>query len=321
MLLSRYGGQILIKNELVPEQEISISLLGNAQDWDARVVCLCSRQDDGFAYGIEFLFQDGNFWGITFPGMTEAGSPKEPTRQQTPPAAREQQSGSPRKPSAEPSRQAATASLDAELEDLWKQARSKPGKHYALRMKCPHSDAHMDEQDAGQWLLLQNVNEPLKKILETPWDFECPMHGAQHEFPLEARENQGEMQFVFEGREPAARPAGRPRQASNGVPGKTRNRRETRAPEVVRVWVRGLDLNGNPFRQSAYSIDVSKTGACLEGPGLVMLPGTTVEVTRRWRKALFKVVWTGRKGTAQASQIGIQCLEPAKNIWGIPEKN
>src|SRR5687767_4614529 len=65
MLLSRHGAQILLKNELVPEQEISISLLGNAQDWEARVVCLCSKQDDGFAYGVEFLFQDGNLWGIT----------------------------------------------------------------------------------------------------------------------------------------------------------------------------------------------------------------------------------------------------------------
>jgi hypothetical protein len=325
MLLSRYGGQILIKNELVPDQEISISLLGNRQDWDARVVCLCSKHKDGFAYGIEFLFQDGNFWGITFPGAVE------PAPKESPAAHPAEGTGTRRSVSApaagKESKPPASYGLDDELEQLFKKARSKPGKHYALRLKCPHPDAHLDERDATQWLLLQNASDPLKKILETPWDFECPMHGAQREYPLEARENHGDVQFVFDGtaEQPRSRSVARSSNRTKHVPkagsAKLRNRRENRATQVCRVWVRGVDLNGNPFRQSAYSIDISKSGACLEGVGLVMVPGTTIEVSRRWRKALFRVVWTGKRGTAQASQIGIQCLEPGKNLWGIPEPN
>ena len=85
--------------------------------------------------------------------------------------------------------------------------------------------------------------------------------------------------------------------------------------------MRGTDLNGNQFRQSAQSLDVSRSGGRLDGVGRLTWPGTTVEVRRGWRKALFRVVWTGRKGTPQASHIGICCLEPGKNLWGISEDN
>ena len=77
LILSRYGAEILLRNELVPDQEISITLLGNAQDWDARVVGLFSKGPEGYAYGIEFLFQDSNFWGIPFPPAPGAAEPVE----------------------------------------------------------------------------------------------------------------------------------------------------------------------------------------------------------------------------------------------------
>jgi hypothetical protein len=87
------------------------------------------------------------------------------------------------------------------------------------------------------------------------------------------------------------------------------------------VWVKGLDSNGNPFRQSALSLDISRSGGRLDGLGLMTLPGTTIEVKRNWRTALFRIVWTGKRGTAHASQVGIVSLEPSKNIWNFPESN
>src|SRR6266699_1724195 len=49
---------------------------------------------------------------------------------------------------------------------------------YIVRLKCPYGD-----QD--QLLMLENREEGLKQILETRWNFECPVHGVQREIPLE----------------------------------------------------------------------------------------------------------------------------------------
>ena len=161
--------------------------------------------------------------------------------------------------------------------------------------------------------------ESLQQVLETPWDFTCPIHGAQREYPLEAKET--DAGFTVRLGRPAPRSVADPtrvRQAAKSVP---KPRREPRNSEIFRVWVQGIDLNGNSFRQSAQSLDVSRSGARLDGLGMLTLPGTTIEVRRHWRRALFRVVWTGKRGTAEANQIGIVCLEPGKNVWNISEDN
>ena len=94
------------------------------------------------------------------------------------------------------------------------------------------------------------------------------------------------------------------------------NRRELRIPKSLRVWVRGMDRNGQKFSQSAQTVDISRHGARLNGIGYVTWRGETIEVRRRWRKARFRVVWVGDR--AQADQVGVCSLEPEKNLWGIP---
>jgi hypothetical protein len=95
-------------------------------------------------------------------------------------------------------------------------------------------------------------------------------------------------------------------------------RPEHRIPKALSVKVRGVDQHGNPFVQSAQTIDISQHGARLDGVGYLTGPGQAIEVKRRWQKARFRVVWIGQIGTAQANQIGICCLEPDKYIWGMP---
>ncbi len=95
-------------------------------------------------------------------------------------------------------------------------------------------------------------------------------------------------------------------------------RPEYRIRKVLRVRVRGLDHNGNPFVQSAQTIDISRHGARLDGVGYLTGRGQTIEVKRHWQKARFRVVWTGQIGTPEANQIGVCCLEPSKYIWGAP---
>lgn len=93
---------------------------------------------------------------------------------------------------------------------------------------------------------------------------------------------------------------------------------EHRVPKTVRVWIRGEDPRGNPFRQSARTVDISRQGARLDGVGYLTQPGKIIEVKRLWHKALYRVVWAGQIGTPQANQIGICSVEPTQDIWGVP---
>lgn len=101
-----------------------------------------------------------------------------------------------------------------------------------------------------------------------------------------------------------------------------KTRRNPRIPKNIRVIVKGVDRNGHPFVQSSYTVDISKSGARLEGLGYLTGPGETIEVKRPWRgKARFRVIWIGQIGLEQSNQIGISSLEEDNDIWGtkLPE--
>lgn len=94
--------------------------------------------------------------------------------------------------------------------------------------------------------------------------------------------------------------------------------RKARMAKTIQVWVRGIDRSGNPFVQTARTIDIGQSGARLDGVGYLTGPGEIVQVKRGWRKARFRVVWVGQIGTAEADQVGICCLEGDKDIWRVP---
>ena len=98
------------------------------------------------------------------------------------------------------------------------------------------------------------------------------------------------------------------------------NRKELRISKSMRVLVRGVDRNGQKYNQSALTVDVSQHGARLDGIGYLSVPGASIEVSRRWGKVRFRVIWVGEIGRPQAGQVGVICLEPNKNIWGIRSK-
>jgi hypothetical protein len=96
-----------------------------------------------------------------------------------------------------------------------------------------------------------------------------------------------------------------------------KSRKKPRVPKTLRVLVKGTDSKGHPFVQTAYTVDLSKDGARLDGVGFLTAPGQTIEVRRRWRKARFRVVWIGQIGTAESNQVGLYGLDADKNIWRI----
>ena len=97
-----------------------------------------------------------------------------------------------------------------------------------------------------------------------------------------------------------------------------KTRRGTRAPQTLRVIVRGKDRNGNPFSQSSYTMDISEDGARLDNVAYLTSPGEVIEVKRRWHgKARFRVAWIGQVGTSESNQIGICTLDSGKLPWRI----
>jgi hypothetical protein len=321
-------------------------------------------------------------------------------------------------------------------------------KNYAVRLRCPYGD---DES----WVVLENRSEAVEEILKTPWDFECQIHGAQREFPIEASE-QGEgaelagaiapsgigpvnnkyesalsgsadmpsayarptgghtAAFAPPGAAPTyARPGAIATAAAGSIsPGtEVRKRASERLALHVPVLIRGWsDAKGGPFREnslttlvntagalvtlatrvgdtdllylanaisreehevrvayvapefegksevglafkeeapsfwkrtrgnqrivraipvivhgeapnpfthSAYTVDISKAGARLDGMGFLAQSGAIVEVKRRWHgKARYRVVWVGGVGTPQANQVGLVLVDGGKDVFG-----
>jgi len=96
-----------------------------------------------------------------------------------------------------------------------------------------------------------------------------------------------------------------------------KSRKQLRTPRTLRVIVEGTDSRGHRFQQSAYTVDLSRDGARLEGIGFLTSPGQTIEVRRLWRKKNFRVVWIGQVGTDQSNQVGLFGLQAEKDIWRV----
>lgn len=84
----------------------------------------------------------------------------------------------------------------------------------------------------------------------------------------------------------------------------------------VKVW--GLDVYGKPFVQHARTVNASSVGARLIGIDCVR-EGEVISLQHDDQKARCKVIWVGRDA-AKSRQIGIQCVEPDKKLFGAKLK-
>jgi hypothetical protein len=95
-------------------------------------------------------------------------------------------------------------------------------------------------------------------------------------------------------------------------------RREQRIEISLPVRVCGLDGNGNPFIQSARTMDVTRNGARLGELFCLARAGEVIRIQHGMKKANFRVAWIGHPGSAISGQVGVHSMEPDKYIWGIP---
>ena len=303
LILSKHGALISMKQGLVPEQEIGVFNPENAKDEAARVVAMLGKDQGGYLYGVEFEDASVDFWNISFPTVQAyaqpAAQPKvDESASLTTAPARQKSKLPPLAPL-----------LIAEVRPSSTiTAAIQKSRDFSILLKCPH-----DSQD--EWVVLRERNETLSEILGTRWPFDCPIHGVQMEFPVIANEGlidqePSQAKLVSEkysGLEPFRTTGGA---AAAG-------RVQTRYAEAKRVWVRGVDALGNPFSQSTYSVNISRNGARLQGLGFLAGPGVQIELRRNWKKASYQVVWMGQPSTSLANQVGVVCLQPDKNVWGL----
>ncbi len=84
----------------------------------------------------------------------------------------------------------------------------------------------------------------------------------------------------------------------------------------VPVTVSGLDTNGNPFTQSATTVEISGRGLRLRGINCLRgQRGEPVQVKYKQHSARYRVAWIGAAGTSSQGLIGLESLEDATYLF------
>lgn len=65
-------------------------------------------------------------------------------------------------------------------------------------------------------------------------------------------------------------------------------------------------------------VDASASGARLSWVRSLQHVGQVAEVEYRGKRAKFRVAWIGEPGSKNEGQVGVESLEPEKDIWGFP---
>jgi PAS domain S-box-containing protein len=93
-------------------------------------------------------------------------------------------------------------------------------------------------------------------------------------------------------------------------------RKEQRLPGCKPVTVLGRDAYGNSFSQNTFTVEISPTGARLQGlPPLVC--GAVLLLECGLESARYRVAWIGEKGDRLEGHVGLECVDSNKFIFGI----
>jgi len=92
-------------------------------------------------------------------------------------------------------------------------------------------------------------------------------------------------------------------------------RREPRVRTSLSVTVQGIDRFGKTFYQPARTVDISRSGAALEGASHIRGVGEEVQVEYKGESAGYRVKWIGPPGTKRAGHVGMECIQTGKYIW------
>ncbi len=170
---------------------------------------------------------------------------------------------------------------------------------YIVRLKCPYGDR-------DQLLMLENREEDLKQILETHWNFECPVHGVQREIPLEGSQRSSWPSSRSQRKEP--KPAGRV------VP---HPRASKRISLHVPVLVYGWSKDEGSFHEETETLLVNASG-CLLAPNSRVGLGDTIFITNKatQQEQECRVAYVERDVHGKL-RVGAAFSRPAPHFWRI----
>ncbi|MFI5090846.1 MAG: PilZ domain-containing protein [Terriglobales bacterium] len=86
---------------------------------------------------------------------------------------------------------------------------------------------------------------------------------------------------------------------------------------MLTVRILGMDANGRPILQTAWTVNISRNGLVIAGVRSSVNLGEVVSLQYKDRKVRYRVVWTGETGSGQAGQLGLEQLNPQDDLWQL----
>lgn len=171
------------------------------------------------------------------------------------------------------------------------------GTDYIVRLKCPYGDR-------DQLLVLENRAETLTQILETAWDFECPIHGVQRELPLEGSEKA------------LWASAKLPSKDLSGVDQAVRGTRSSKRMSVhVPISVSGRSKDETAFREDTTTLLINAGGGLLHLNAGVTLGDTVTVANKQTRQQQeCRVAYLGRDPHGK-QRVGVAFRHPSPQFW------
>jgi len=83
----------------------------------------------------------------------------------------------------------------------------------------------------------------------------------------------------------------------------------------VRIW--GTDSDGKPFAEHVCTVDISNKGASLACVRAAIAKDDTLGLQYRNRQARFRVAWIKPSPTGTGNNIGLESLQPGKELWPV----
>jgi hypothetical protein len=92
-------------------------------------------------------------------------------------------------------------------------------------------------------------------------------------------------------------------------------RRQSRVSSGIPVRIWGMDAKSRPFQASVSALNLSDTGALLQGVRNNLRSGDTIELQYEGQTTAYMVMWMGSTGTQQAGQVGLRRAANQPSPW------